>query len=219
MISNDWGILLKDEFSKQYFTELQAFLRENVEQSTIFPPKHQIYSAFELTSYQNTRVVIFGQDPYHGENQANGLAFSVNNGVKIPPSLRNIFKEISNEYNCALSNTGDLTPWAKQGVLLLNATLTVEAHNANSHQKIGWQTFTDSVIKFLNDKKTPTIFILWGNNAKKKAKFITNPQHLVLTSAHPSPLSAHNGFFGCNHFVLANEFLRHNNLPEIDWIV
>lgn len=217
MILNDWNDLLENEFSEQYFKDLQSFLAENSQKNVIYPPKEQIFSAFELTSYENTRIVIFGQDPYHGENQANGLAFSVNDTVKIPPSLRNIFKELSAEFGGEPSKNGDLSSWAKQGVLLLNATLTVQAGLANSHQKIGWQRFTDEVIKLLNDKKTPVIFIFWGNNAKKKAQFVTNSHHLVLTSAHPSPLSAHNGFFGCNHFKLANEFLNRQNLPEINW--
>lgn len=217
MIKNDWNTLLQNEFSKQYFKDLCDFLEKSYQNDTIFPPKNQIFNAFDITSYENTRIVIFGQDPYHGEKQANGLAFSVNDDMKIPPSLRNIFKELQNEFGYDIPQTGDLTSWAKQGVLLLNATLTVKAHNANSHQKIGWQQFTDQIINLLNDKNTPVIFMLWGNNAKKKQKLITNPHHLVLTSAHPSPLSAHNGFFGNNHFSLANEFLKAHDLTQINW--
>lgn len=217
MITNDWNDLLENEFSKDYFINIQKFLEENSKNTEIFPKEDEIYNAFNKTSFENTRVVIFGQDPYHGENQANGLAFSVKNNIKIPPSLLNIFKEIKEEFGYEIPKNGDLTPWANQGVLLLNATLTVEAHKANSHQKIGWQTFTDNVIKLLNDKKTPIVFILWGNNAKKKTKFITNSHHLVLTSAHPSPLSAHNGFFGNNHFKITNEFLENHDLPPINW--
>lgn len=219
MINNQWGELLKDEFNKDYFIELQSFLTEHEQNSTFFPPKGQVFNAFNKTSFEDTRIVIFGQDPYHDDNQANGLAFSVNEGVPIPRSLNNIFKEIASEFNCELPKSGDLTSWASQGVLLLNSTLTVEAHKANSHQKIGWQTFTDNVIKLLNTKKTPIVFMLWGNNSKKKAKFITNPHHLVLTSAHPSPLSAYNGFFGNNHFIQANEFLKQNGFDEINWII
>ena len=178
---------------------------------------YNIFEALKLTSYRDTKVLILGQDPYHGENQAHGLAFSVQKGVDIPPSLINIFKELKDDLGCYIPNNGYLVPWAKQGVLLLNACLTVEANKANSHRNKGWEFFTDYIIQLLNEKETPMVFILWGNNAKEKIKYINNPKHLILTAAHPSPLSASRGFFGCRHFSKANEFLRKNNQTEIDW--
>lgn len=217
MINNDWDEILKNEYKKEYFTKIQDYLNKASEKTTIFPKKDDIYKAFQETSYQNTRIVILGQDPYHDDNQANGLAFSVSEGVKIPPSLMNIYKEIDQEFSCGIPSSGDLSSWAKQGVLLLNSTLTVEAHKANSHQNIGWKNFTDSVISSLNERKTPVVFIFWGNNAIKKEKLITNPTHLVLKSAHPSPLSAYRGFFGNNHFENANKFLQNNNYQPINW--
>lgn len=216
MNENNWGNLIKKQMKEEYFIKIEKFLEENKDK-VIYPPKEQRYNAFEKTSFEKVKVVIFGQDPYHGENQANGLAFSVNTGIKLPPSLKNIYKEIENEYNCKMSENRDLTKWANQGVLLLNATLTVEQSKANSHQKIGWQKFTDKIIEKLDEKEQPIVFILWGNNAKNKQKLIKNDKHLVLTSAHPSPLSAYNGFFGCNHFKLTNEFLEKTNQKQIDW--
>ena len=171
----------------------------------------------KLTTYKDVKVAIIGQDPYHGENQAHGLAFSVQKGVDIPPSLLNIFKELVNDLNCYIPNNGCLVPWARQGVLLLNTSLTVVADAANSHRNKGWEVFTDSIIQLLNKKDTPIVFLLWGNNARDKAKYITNQKHLILTSAHPSPLSANRGFFGCKHFSKANNFLRETGQTEIDW--
>jgi len=170
-----------------------------------------------LNFHLSLQIAILGQDPYHGENQAHGLAFSVQKGVAIPPSLMNIYKELANDLNCYIPNNGYLVPWAKQGVLLLNTSLTVVANQANSHRNKGWEILTDHIIKLLNNKETPVVFMLWGSNAKEKAKFITNPKHLILTAAHPSPLSADKGFFGCRHFSKANQFLRETGQTEIDW--
>ena len=179
---------------------------------------YDIFNALKFTSYSDCKIVILGQDPYHGEGQAHGLSFSVKPGIKTPPSLVNIYKELSSDIKgFYIPNNGYLTKWAKQGVLLLNASLTVVAGNANSHSKIGWQIFTDNIIKILNEREDPVVFLLWGNNAKKKEKYITNPKHLVLKAAHPSPLSAHNGFFGCRHFSKANEFLEKNGVKPVDW--
>ncbi|HOJ10575.1 MAG TPA: uracil-DNA glycosylase, partial [Clostridiales bacterium] len=183
----------------------------------IYPDKDNIFEALKLTTYKDVKVAIIGQDPYHGENQAHGLAFSVQKGVDIPPSLLNIFKELVNDLNCYIPNNGCLVPWARQGVLLLNTSLTVVADAANSHRNKGWEVFTDSIIQLLNKKDTPIVFLLWGNNARDKAKYITNQKHLILTSAHPSPLSANRGFFGCKHFSKANNFLRETGQTEIDW--
>ena len=176
-----------------------------------------IFNALRYTSYENSRVVILGQDPYHGQGQAHGLCFSVKRGVPHPPSLKNIFKELYSELGVATPESGELTGWAKQGVLLLNTTLTVREGSPQSHLKRGWETLTDRIISLMNEKKTPVVFMLWGGNARAKKALITNPRHLVLECAHPSPLSAYNGFFGCNHFVKANEFLRENGLNEINW--
>jgi uracil-DNA glycosylase len=216
-IGNDWDELLKDEFKKDYYLRLRQFLAKEYRTKTIYPSMYNIFEALKLTSYRDTKVLILGQDPYHGENQAHGLAFSVQKGVDIPPSLINIFKELKDDLGCYIPNNGYLVPWAKQGVLLLNACLTVEANKANSHRNKGWEFFTDYIIQLLNEKETPMVFILWGNNAKEKIKYINNPKHLILTAAHPSPLSASRGFFGCRHFSKANEFLRKNNQTEIDW--
>lgn len=217
-MKSDWNKLLKNEFEKEYFKNLTNFLDEEYEKNTIFPPKNEIFTAFEKTSYENAKIVILGQDPYHKVGQANGLAFSVKNGTKIPPSLRNIYQEICNEFNEKMPLNGDLSYLANQGVLLLNTTLTVEEGKPNSHQNIGWEIFTDYVIKVVNDKKTPVVFIFWGKNSIKKEKIIENSHHLILNSSHPSPLSAYRGFFGCDHFKLANDFLRENNLSEINWL-
>lgn len=216
-IGNDWDELLKDEFKKDYYLRLRQFLAKEYRTKTIYPSMYNIFEALKLTSYRDTKVLILGQDPYHGENQAHGLAFSVQKGVDIPPSLINIFKELKDDLGCYIPNNGYLVPWAKQGVLLLNACLTVEANKANSHRNKGWEFFTDYIIQLLNEKETPMVFILWGNNAKEKIEYINNPKHLILTAAHPSPLSASRGFFGCRHFSKANEFLRKNNQTEIDW--
>jgi len=215
--NNDWDELLKDEFQKEYFIELKQFLIKEYSTKIIYPDKDNIFEALKLTTYKDVKVAIIGQDPYHGENQAHGLAFSVQKGVDIPPSLLNIFKELVNDLNCYIPNNGCLVPWARQGVLLLNTSLTVVADAANSHRNKGWEVFTDSIIQLLNKKDTPIVFLLWGNNARDKAKYITNQKHLILTSAHPSPLSANRGFFGCKHFSKANNFLRETGQTEIDW--
>jgi len=217
VLNNDWDELLKDEFKKEYYQKLRQFLVREYSRKTIYPDKYHIFEALKITPYKDVKVVILGQDPYHGENQAHGLAFSVQKGVEIPPSLMNIYRELADDLNCYIPNNGYLVPWAKQGVLLLNTSLTVEANIANSHRNKGWEILTDRIIQLLNEKETPIVFLLWGNNAKEKAKFITNPKHLVLTAAHPSPLSANKGFFGCRHFSKANKFLRETGQREIDW--
>lgn len=214
---NDWDQLLKDEFQKDYYLKLRRFLAQEYKTKTIYPDMYKIYEALKLTSYQDVKVVLLGQDPYHGENQAHGLAFSVQKGTEIPPSLINIFQELKSDLGCFIPNNGYLEPWAKQGVLLLNTSLTVAAHKANSHKNIGWEILTDAIIKLLNQKDAPLVFFLWGNNAKSKAQYLSNPKHLVLKSAHPSPLSAHRGFFGSKPFSQANKWLREHGLAEIDW--
>ncbi|WP_341876732.1 uracil-DNA glycosylase [Defluviitalea saccharophila] len=216
-LNNDWDELLKDEFQKEYYLKLREFLVREYKTKTIYPDKYQIFEALKLTPYKDVKVVILGQDPYHGENQAHGLAFSVQKEVAIPPSLLNVYKELKDDLNCYIPNNGYLVPWAKQGVLLLNTSLTVVANMANSHRNKGWEIFTDRIIQLLNEKQTPVVFMLWGSNAKEKAKYITNPIHLILKAAHPSPLSAHKGFFGCRHFSKANKFLKEHGLEEIDW--
>ncbi|HZK34675.1 MAG TPA: uracil-DNA glycosylase [Bacillota bacterium] len=216
-LGNDWGMLLGDEFKKEYYLRLMEFLEKEYSERVIYPDMHKIFEALRLTSYANTRVVILGQDPYHGPNQAHGLAFSVQKGVRIPPSLANIYKELENDCGCPIPNNGYLVPWARQGVLLLNASLTVEAGQANSHRNKGWEIFTDSIIRRLNKKTSPLVFLLWGNNAKSKASIITSPSHLILRAVHPSPLSANRGFFGCKHFSEANSFLEKKGLEKINW--
>lgn len=217
MIGNDWDLHLKDEFEKEYFLKIKEFIDKEYASKTIFPPYDEIFNAFRLTPLSNVKVVILGQDPYHEKGQAHGLAFSTPEGRPIPRSLKNIFKEINAEYGYSIPESGCLEPWAKQGVFLLNTVLTVEEGNANSHSKCGWQTFTDNVIKVLNTQTQPIVYMLWGKQAEKKKELITNPNHLVLISSHPSPFSARRGFFGCNHFKLANEFLKENKKEEIDW--
>lgn len=217
IIGNDWDDVLNEEFDKPYYQKLRAFLNEEYNSKTIYPLAKNIYTALRLTSYKDTRVVILGQDPYHEPNQAHGLAFSVNKGVAIPPSLINIYKELHDDLGCDIPDHGFLTKWAKQGVLLLNTVLTVQAHKANSHKGKGWEEITDTIIKKLNEKDDPVVFILWGANARSKKQFINNPKHLIIESVHPSPLSAYNGFFGSKPFSRTNEFLRNNNLKEIDW--
>lgn len=212
-----WEDILKDEYNKEYFLNLKKFLEQEYGKYTVFPKKSDIFKSLKLTEYKNTRVVILGQDPYHDDNQANGLAFSVNDGIKLPPSLVNIYKEIESEYQCKVNRRGNLEYLARQGVLLLNTVLTVRAHNANSHKDIGWEIFTDKIIEKLNEREDPVIFVLWGNNAIKKEKLINKGRHYVLTAAHPSPLSAYRGFFGCNHFKKINEILRYLNKEEIKW--
>lgn len=216
-IGNSWDILLEEEFSKDYYKDLQDFLADEYENHIIHPEKDEIFSALSHTSYEDTRVVIFGQDPYHGENQAHGMAFSVKVGVDIPPSLRNMYKELNQELGCYIPNHGCLEKWAKQGVLLLNSALTVRDGEANSHKGKGWEKVTDKITTILNNRREPVIFILWGNDAKKKEELITNPQHIILSAAHPSPLSASRGFFGCGHFKKVNNILTALNQKPIDW--
>lgn len=217
IINNDWDDILKDEFEKEYYIKLREFLDYEYNHYIIYPKARDLYNALRYTSFKDTKVVIIGQDPYHEEGQAMGLSFSVNKGIKIPPSLVNIYKELYTDLMIEIPSHGNLEYWARQGVLLLNAVLTVRAHSANSHKNKGWEILTDTIIQKLNDKDSPVVFLLWGKNAKEKAKYITNPKHLVLEAAHPSPLSAYNGFFGCHHFSKTNDFLIKNNLKPIDW--
>ncbi len=216
-IGNDWDELLKDEFSKEYYLVLRGFLKQEYKNHTIFPDMYDIFNALKWTSYKDTKVVILGQDPYHEVNQAHGLAFSVKVGVDIPPSLQNMYKELHNELGLYIPNNGYLEKWARQGVMLLNSSLTVRQGAANSHRNKGWEIFTNRVIEILNSREKPIIFLLWGNNAKEKTAVITNPAHYVLTAAHPSPLSASRGFFGCGHFKKANEILESLGEKPIDW--
>ena len=216
-LGNDWDLLLKDEFQKDYYLKLREFLKEEYFSKNIYPPMNDIFNALRYTSYENARVVILGQDPYHGFGQAHGLCFSVKEGIKFPPSLQNIFKELNAEYGITPPRSGELVGWAKQGVLLLNTTLTVREGAPQSHKGHGWEILTDRIISLMNEKSTPVVFILWGGNARAKKALITNKNHLVLESAHPSPLSAYNGFFGCGHFRKANEFLKSQGLDEIMW--
>lgn len=217
MIEQSWEKVLKEEIKKEYFQNLLSFVKEEYETKTIYPKMNEIFKAFRYTPYNNVKVVILGQDPYHGENQAEGLSFSVPIGVKQPPSLKNIFKELHDDLGCSIPKSGSLVSWAEQGVLLLNAVLTVIKDQAASHKDKGWETFTDAVIKEINKKDTPVVFILWGSYARSKKKYITNPKHLVVESAHPSPLSAYNGFFGSKPFSKTNDFLIKNNIKPIDW--
>lgn len=214
---NDWDNVLSGEFDKEYYRKLRAFLKNEYSHYKIHPDMYDIFNALKWTSYADTRIVIFGQDPYHEEGQAHGLAFSVQKDVKIPPSLLNIYKELHDELGCYIPNNGYLEKWARQGVLLLNASLTVRDGMANSHRGKGWEIFTDRVVELLNEREEPIIFMLWGNNAKEKIKVITNPHHKILTCAHPSPLSASRGFFGCGHFKTANRILKQMGREEIDW--
>ncbi len=217
MIGNDWDLALKEEFEKEYFQKIMEFIDEEYNTKTVYPPYDEIFNAFKLTPLSNVKVVVLGQDPYHEEGQAHGLAFSTPEGRPIPRSLKNIFKEINAEYGYPIPQSGCLESWANQGVFLLNTVLTVEDGNANSHSKCGWQTFTDNVIGILNNQNQPIVFLLWGKQAEKKKELITNPNHLVLITSHPSPFSARRGFLGCGHFKLANEYLAKNNIDEINW--
>ncbi len=216
-IGNDWDSLLEGEFKKDYYLALREFLKSEYFSRAVYPPMNDIFNALKYTSCADTRVVILGQDPYHGAGQAHGLCFSVKEGVKPPPSLVNIFKELNAEYGIPTPSSGELVGWAKQGVLLLNTTLTVREAAPQSHKGQGWEILTDKIIEKLNEKDSPAVFMLWGGNARAKKSIITNKRHLVLECAHPSPLSAWNGFFGCNHFRLANEFLSANGISQIDW--
>jgi len=215
--TNDWKAVLQDELQKPYIKELSDFLDLEYENEVVYPPKDEVFTAFHLTPFENVKVVILGQDPYHGPNQAKGLAFSVNEGVPAPPSLRNIYKELVSDVGCEMPTSPDLVPWAKQGVLLLNTTLTVRAGKPMSHAKKGWETFTDHVLATLNEKKEPVVFILWGKHAQSKKKLIDASKHFILESVHPSPLSASRGFFGSRPFSKANEFLKKNGLEPIEW--
>ena len=216
-LNNDWDEILKDEFEKEYYQKLRKFLITEYKSETIYPKMENIFSALKLTSYKDCKVLILGQDPYHGPNQAHGLAFSVNIGIKTPPSLQNMYKELRDELGLYVPNNGYLVPWAEQGILLLNTALTVRAGAANSHSKVGWEIFTDSIIKYLNDREDTVIFVIWGGNARKKKAFINTDRHYILEAAHPSPLSAHNGFFGCGHFKKINEILSSLGKKEINW--
>jgi uracil-DNA glycosylase len=216
-IESSWKPILSDEFEKDYFKKLTEFIREEYRTKKIYPPARLIFNAFDQCRFDLLKVVILGQDPYHGPGQAHGLCFSVNDGVEFPPSLHNIFKELKQDIGKPIPGSGNLTPWATQGVLLLNATLTVRAHQAGSHQGKGWETFTDSVIHKINEQKEHVVFILWGNYAIRKGEFIDRGRHLVLTSVHPSPLSASRGFFGNKHFSRANDFLQQHGLEPVQW--
>ena len=212
-----WRPVLAAETEKPYWKPLQQFVREERRKYKVFPPDKKVFAALELTPYKKTNVLILGQDPYHDDGQANGLCFSVRPGVALPPSLLNIFKELHADLGCKIPNNGDLTPWAEQGVLLLNAVLTVRAHQPNSHQGKGWETFTDAVIHAVNEKPDRVVFVLWGAYARKKAALIDTTRHVIIQSAHPSPLSAANGFFGSRPFSQINTALRAAGKPEIDW--
>ncbi len=215
-ITNNWYELLKDEFEKPYYKTLSNFLEMEYQTKIIYPKPENVFNSINCVKYRDVKVVIIGQDPYHEPNQAHGLAFSVENGVELPPSLVNIFKEIKNEYGFQNTN-GNLLNWEKQGVLLLNSVLTVEKGKANSHKGKGWENITKKIISLLNDRKEPIVFLLWGRSAQEIGEIVTNPWHLKLKSVHPSPLSAYGGFFGCDHFKKANQFLKQNGQAEIDW--
>lgn len=217
MIDNDWLPYLKPEFGKDYYKDLYNFIKKAYGESVVYPPSEDIFNALKYTPYSNVKVVLVGQDPYHEPGQAHGLSFSVRPGVKTPPSLLNMYKEIKAEFGYDIPNNGYLKKWADQGVLLLNTVLTVKSGIANSHKNKGWEQFTDAVIKAVNQKDSPVVYFLWGNNARAKKALIDNPKHLVLETVHPSPLSANNGFFGCGHFKMANDYLVKNGIDPIDW--
>ena len=216
-IEKSWQEVLQPEFDKPYFESLVGFVKQEYASRTIFPPAGQIFNAFNTCPFNNVKVVILGQDPYHGPGQAHGLCFSVNDGIPFPPSLQNIFKEITSDLGIPAPKTGNLTRWAEQGVLLLNATLTVRASQAGSHQGKGWEEFTDAAIRILNEQDRPIVYLLWGKPAQMKKSMLNNPKHLILEAPHPSPLSAYRGFFGCQHFSKTNTFLTENGLEPIDW--
>ena len=217
MINKSWDEFLKNEFEQDYFRKLSAFLKTEYAEKTIYPPKQEVFSAFYYTDLDKVKVVILGQDPYHEPNQACGMCFAVKPGNPLPKSLINIYREIHDDLGLNMTTNGYLVKWATQGVLLINTVLTVERGKANSHKGQGWEIFTDHVIELLNKQDQPIVFLLWGNNARSKTVLLNNPRHLVLTAAHPSPLSAYNGFFGCRHFSKTNEFLERNGLKPIDW--
>lgn len=215
--NNDWDEILKDEFKSEYYLKLREFLKDEYSHHKIHPDMNDIFNALKWTSFKDTKVVILGQDPYHGENQAHGLAFSVKKGVAIPPSLLNMYKELKDSLGLYIPNNGYLEKWARQGVLLLNASLTVRDGLANSHRNKGWEIFTTEIIKKLNERNDPVIFLLWGNNAREKAQYIDRSRHYIFETVHPSPLSASRGFFGCGHFKKANEVLVKLGKEPIDW--
>lgn len=216
-ISGDWLEKIGPEFKKPYYADLYRFVKEEYSENVVFPPSEDIFNALHYTSYSNVKCVILGQDPYHNYNQAHGLCFSVLPGNDAPPSLVNIYKELNSDLGCKIPNNGYLKKWADEGVLMLNTVLTVRAHTAFSHQGHGWETFTDAIISAVNEIDRPVVFMLWGRPAQKKMSMLNNPKHLILTAAHPSPLSAYNGFFGCRHFSKANDFLVANGQTPIDW--
>ena len=216
MTNNYWDEVLKEEYEKNYFKNIAMFINKEYKEKIVYPPKRDILRALKLTDYNDVKVVILGQDPYHGENEANGLSFSVNEGIKLPPSLKNIYKELYDDLGIT-KTTGDLTSWANQGVLLLNSVLTVLKDTPTSHSKIGWQEYTDAIIRKLNEREKTIVFILWGNYARSKKNLITNKRHYIIESPHPSPFSANSGFFGSRPFSKTNEFLKRNNIKEIEW--
>lgn len=216
-IANDWLQALNGEFHKPYYKDLYNFVKEEYSKAVVYPPSDDIFNALHLTPLKDVKVLILGQDPYHGEHQAHGLSFSVQPGVDIPPSLKNIYAELESDLGCAIPNNGYLTKWAEQGVLLLNTVLTVRAHQANSHQGKGWENFTDAIIQKVNEQDRPVVYMLWGNPAQRKIPMLNNPRHLILKAPHPSPLSAYRGFFGCKHFSQANAFFQKNGIEPIDW--
>lgn len=218
MIDNDWLPALKEEFGKPYYKDLYSFVKKEYSAHVVYPPADDIFNAFHFTPLSEVKVVILGQDPYHNENQAHGLSFSVPVSQKeIPPSLQNIYKELQDDLGCYIPNNGYLEKWARQGVLLLNTVLTVRAHAANSHQGKGWEIFTDAVINAVNAQDRPIVYLLWGTPARRKSPMLTNPKHLILEAPHPSPLSAYRGFFGCRHFSACNRFLEEHGSEPIDW--
>ncbi len=216
-IGNEWNELLLGEFEKEYYLKLRRFLAREYKERTIYPDMYDIFNALRYTSYSDVKAVMIGQDPYHGPGQAHGLCFSVKKGIAVPPSLKNMYKELADDVGFTIPSHGELIGWAKQGVLMLNAVLTVRAGEANSHKGMGWEKFTDRVIELLNDREKPIVFLLWGGNARRKKELIKNPNHKVLEAAHPSPLSAYNGFFGCRHFSKTNAFLKELGETPIDW--
>ena len=219
LVGNNWDKVLEEEYNKEYFINIVKYINKAYKERSIFPPKNYILRALSLTDYNDVKVVILGQDPYHGVGEANGLAFSVNNGIALPPSLKNIYKELNSDLGLRIPHTGDLSCWAKEGILLLNSVLTVEKDKPASHKNLGWEKFTDAIISKVNEKEIPVVFILWGNFAKSKKNLITNPKHLVIESSHPSPFSCNYGFFGSRPFSRTNEFLKKNNIKEIDFNV
>lgn len=216
-IANDWLVELEEEFKKPYYLRLYKTIKSEYERHLVFPPAEELFTAFHLTPLSQVKVVILGQDPYHNDGQAHGLSFSVKPGIEIPPSLMNIYQELKEDCGCSIPDHGYLVKWAQQGVLMLNAVLTVQAHNANSHRGLGWEEFTDAAIRAVNKQDRPIVYLLWGKPAQSKASMITNPKHLVLMAPHPSPLSAYRGFFGCRHFSKANEYLMANGQTPVDW--